>query len=214
MQRNCVVLICLCCSGHTTLVENSSVVRVCTVVHPQPQRGVTCKDVWSVLKQPFSSRLGVIHCDPRGEGREMNTAYSSQWQSRTYRLRKGLAGRWDQEGWWERPEHGGNNDMKEPRWRSHTALAHLTRCKIPWPPHTHAHTLSAHEHTRQSTHARSGQRDRRLHNKEKPVMNSTSEQKKHHHSSAYTDWPLEALSTWKTNAPQIGAGEAVPHRFV
>ena len=44
----------------------------------------------------------------------------------------------------------GNNDMKEPSWRSHAALAHLRRHKISWPLHTHTH---AHTHEPTCMHA-------------------------------------------------------------
>lgn len=43
---------------------------------------------------------------------------------------EGVEGARDQARCRERTDSGGNNDMKEPSWRSHTALAHLRRHKI------------------------------------------------------------------------------------
>lgn len=44
---------------------------------------------------------------------------------------EGVEGYQDQAGRRVRTGSGGNNDMKELSWRSHTALAHLRRHKIP-----------------------------------------------------------------------------------
>lgn len=100
----------------------------------------------------------------------------------------------------------GNNDMKEPSWRSHAALAHLRRHKISWPLHTHTHMnihVCMQTHTLADTQKNKdthtvGNREcsRRLYNKEKSVTSRTSKHSDHH-SSAYTDWPL--VPPWTKN---------------
>lgn len=124
---------------------------------------------------------------------------------------RGRRGSRDQAERRERTGSGGNNDMKEPSWRSHTALAHLRRHKISWPlhidtTHTTTNTLTC-RCTKKVTHRHTRARSQRLDNKEKSVMSRTS---KHncHHSSAYTNWPLLPLQTAKHNELQTRAPNA------
>lgn len=136
--------------------------------------------------------------------------------------KRGQGGGWRDRGGGGRPrssgtqgEHSqwGNNDMKGPSWRSHTALAHLKRHKISWPLHTHTHLHSrmrahinswmhiAHTYTKIPSNAMGDRKhSQRLHNKEKSVTRTSKHS--YHHSSAYTDWPLLTLLTVKHNTIQ------------
>lgn len=152
MQRNCVVLICLCCSGHTTLVENSSVVRVCTLVHHQPQLGMTCKDVWSVLKQPFSSRLvsSTVTHEGRGEKRIQRTLHSDKVGNTGW-------GRGWRDGEIKRDDGSGQSTAGTMTWKSragdHTLHWHIWRgAKYP-DLHTHTHWVHTNTHGRARTRA-------------------------------------------------------------
>lgn len=175
-----------------------------------------------MLKHPYSSHLDIPHWCWGTEwkksewrkghnGTEIDVGWERDRGKERWRERR-LAG---QKGW-RGPEikrdagsctdSGGNNDMKEPSWRSHTALAHLRRHKISWPLHTHTGThtdrhacmqtlINAPIHTQTKTHTHTvgnGEHSQRRYNKEKSVTSRTSKHN-YHHSSAYTDWPLLPL---------------------